>query len=635
MTVIEVLRLLADGADRSELDALRERTMAAGEVPSAVAAETFELASRVREIMDANSEQNEARVALLESAQQLGDVSTDTELVLQSIVFKARRLLGTDLSYLSLNDNDSSETYFKVMAGAVTDHWRDGRIPFGVGVGGRVAATAAPFWTPEYLDDNRIEHDPYVDATVRGEGQRAIMASPLVHRGRVIGVLFAANRTPGAFPKSSIDLLSACAALAAVAIERSKLFSEMEQAHKDLRASNRALQAQTLEVQRSIEAHDRFMGVVLAGGGMREVVAAAVQSLPGDLGIFDGEGDPIAWTQHTPEDTLHAMSLVAEQRLEGAGRSELVERFWVTRLAAGAEGLGSLVWSPAAAPRAVAEVDQRLLERTSVVASLLMLFRRALGEAESRARGELLGDLLCPTARTFETLSDRARRSGFVASDHHVVLAMQTQDECRQRLGVIAADVAAARQGLSTTRDGLVVVVMPSDDPSELAHILGQTVTRRLGSPVTVGASEPVLDPTEIPRGFEEAAGCVRAMTRLGRTGSSGTSAELGYVGLLIGSTSSAPTFVDRTLGPVIEHDQLRRSLLVETLATYFDTGQSLAASAATLHVHTNTVSQRLNRVKQLLGVDWTDPEHALEIQLALRLHAAGLSSSVSSTPPR
>jgi DNA-binding PucR family transcriptional regulator len=54
---------------------------------------------------------------------------------------------------------------------------------------------------------------------------------------------------------------------------------------------------------------------------------------------------------------------------------------------------------------------------------------------------------------------------------------------------------------------------------------------------------------------------------------------------------------------------------------TYFATGQSLAASAKHLHVHPNTITQRLDRIKRLIGADWNSPDHALEVQLALRLH--------------
>ena len=37
--------------------------------------------------------------------------------------------------------------------------------------------------------------------------------------------------------------------------------------------------------------------------------------------------------------------------------------------------------------------------------------------------------------------------------------------------------------------------------------------------------------------------------------------------------------------------------------------------------MHVNTVTQRLERIGQLLGAGWNEPERALELQVALRLH--------------
>ena len=37
--------------------------------------------------------------------------------------------------------------------------------------------------------------------------------------------------------------------------------------------------------------------------------------------------------------------------------------------------------------------------------------------------------------------------------------------------------------------------------------------------------------------------------------------------------------------------------------------------------MHVNTVTQRLERVSRLIGKDWSSPDRALEVQLALRLH--------------
>jgi DNA-binding PucR family transcriptional regulator len=71
----------------------------------------------------------------------------------------------------------------------------------------------------------------------------------------------------------------------------------------------------------------------------------------------------------------------------------------------------------------------------------------------------------------------------------------------------------------------------------------------------------------------------------------------------------------------VLDYDQRRGTALVATLEAYFGCGGSLSRAAEVLHVHVNTVTQRLERVTNLLGPDWQKPERALEVQLALRLH--------------
>jgi len=80
-------------------------------------------------------------------------------------------------------------------------------------------------------------------------------------------------------------------------------------------------------------------------------------------------------------------------------------------------------------------------------------------------------------------------------------------------------------------------------------------------------------------------------------------------------------SFVEATLAPVLEYDARRGTDLVATLQAYFEAGASPARAAEALQVHVNTVTQRLERVSRLIGKDWSSPERALEIQLALRLH--------------
>jgi len=59
---------------------------------------------------------------------------------------------------------------------------------------------------------------------------------------------------------------------------------------------------------------------------------------------------------------------------------------------------------------------------------------------------------------------------------------------------------------------------------------------------------------------------------------------------------------------------------LVETLASYLESGRSLEAAARALFVHPNTVRYRLRRIAQLSGWDPTDAREGFVLQIALVL---------------
>jgi len=99
-----------------------------------------------------------------------------------------------------------------------------------------------------------------------------------------------------------------------------------------------------------------------------------------------------------------------------------------------------------------------------------------------------------------------------------------------------------------------------------------------------------------------------------------------GLIGALIDSSvqqsrqKDMSAEVQAIVGPLLDYDARRGSELVKTLQAYFDAGGSPRHAATDLHVHVNTVSQRLERISALLGPHWQRPDDALELQLALRL---------------
>jgi DNA-binding PucR family transcriptional regulator len=140
---------------------------------------------------------------------------------------------------------------------------------------------------------------------------------------------------------------------------------------------------------------------------------------------------------------------------------------------------------------------------------------------------------------------------------------------------------------------------------------------------VTVNTAGPIAPTDGVARAFAEARTAADALVALGREGHGAALADLGFVGL-IAADSVVPADVDaylaRVLGPLLDYDAERGTEVVATLAAYFACGASPRRAALQLHVHANTVAQRLDRIGVLLGPDWSAPERALELQLALRL---------------
>ncbi|MEU3298649.1 MULTISPECIES: PucR family transcriptional regulator [unclassified Streptomyces] len=77
--------------------------------------------------------------------------------------------------------------------------------------------------------------------------------------------------------------------------------------------------------------------------------------------------------------------------------------------------------------------------------------------------------------------------------------------------------------------------------------------------------------------------------------------------------------FVDRAIGPLLEHDRTSRPPLLPTLQTFLAHAGRKAETARELHLNRQTLYNRLARISELLGTDLDDPQTVLALSLALR----------------
>lgn len=586
------------GADQQELARLRDE---------------LAVALRVRELMARHRQREAGLTALYETANDLTAIR-DVDAVLQAIVRRARQLLNADITYLSLNDETEGASFMRVTDGSVSAEFRDLRLPLGTGLLGLVAQRGAPYATDDYFADRRFIHRDYIDHAVEQEGIRAILGVPLTLDGEVIGALLAGNRSRRPFPPTEVALLGSFAAHAAIALENARLFEQT-------RAANERIREQSESVELAASAHDRLTDVLLSGGGAAEVARALADVLDGDVVVLDPHGHRLAGTTDISDlDGRRRVAATAESRRSArtVGVPGAAAPTWVAAAVAGSDHLGTLVLRR---DGDLGQADRRTFERGALVTALLLLFQRLVAEAQDRVRGELIDDLLSDPPRDLHALTERAQRQGADLHADHVVLVIGAERVERHRVAAAASRLAAGRHGLGGARGAEAVLVLPGADAAGAGR-WARSRLAELGGTVTIGASGPASGVAALGTAYRDARQCLMTLRALGRTGEVADPAGLGFARLLLGQSGAAELeeFVTGMVGPVLEYDDRRGTELLATLDAWFASGGRMAAAAEALHVHPNTVGQRLDRVSTLLGAGWREPHRALEIQLAVRL---------------
>jgi DNA-binding PucR family transcriptional regulator len=76
--------------------------------------------------------------------------------------------------------------------------------------------------------------------------------------------------------------------------------------------------------------------------------------------------------------------------------------------------------------------------------------------------------------------------------------------------------------------------------------------------------------------------------------------------------------FARTVLGPVLEYDRTRHTELIHTARVHLEHSLDRRATANALHLHPNTVAQRIRRLEELTGLQLSRPPDLLRLTSAL-----------------
>jgi phosphoserine phosphatase RsbU/P len=160
------------------------------------------------------------RLSLLYHVSQTFNSSLDLDLVLNRVMDQVVELTRAERGFVMLLEEDG-EPVFRVARGMDHQTIQDPEFQISRGVVERVARDGEALLTSNAQTDERFR----LRVSVQALGLRSILCVPLKVQGRITGVIYVDNRLQaGLFAPDDLELLSAVAHSAAIAIENARLY---------------------------------------------------------------------------------------------------------------------------------------------------------------------------------------------------------------------------------------------------------------------------------------------------------------------------------------------------------------------------------------------------------------------------
>ncbi|GAA2412612.1 PucR family transcriptional regulator ligand-binding domain-containing protein [Streptomyces coeruleofuscus] len=401
-------------------------------------------------------------------------------------------------------------------------------------------------------------------------------------------------------------------------------------------------------LQRAEEVHRRCTEALLGGGGVPQVLGILadfggnpvfLETADGQLLYAAGAGpqgaDPLqVWEglrgQHKDEPPL-AGSVLVDVPGGGPGSGGVRAR---------------LVLLPVRA--SLAPVHRMAAERAAGILAVVLMQARQEEELAARGRGDFLTDL-AEGRVTAEDAPAQARVLGFRPGDGPLLpVVMRLGDAlspgggwavlARAVSGELASVGVPALLGVRPVEGRLLVLLGLRSEP-ERATLADRVAAALRAGVERAGMLRPGGQPPVVVVGV--AGGWTSAASGLRHAAETATAAQ-GLpdrpwydarrldIDLLVWRLRGHPdlaAFVDRALGPLLEHDRRSRPPLLPTLSTYLAHAGRKAETARELHLNRQTLYNRLARIGELLGTDLDDPQTVLALSLALRARRHVLQS--------
>ncbi|TCZ75734.1 PucR family transcriptional regulator [Paenibacillus albiflavus] len=420
---------------------------------------------------------------------------------------------------------------------------------------------------------------------------------------------------------------------------------------------------QVMKLKYFKDVHDRFTTLSLMDAGLEPIITTLEELIGNPVALYDRN-----FVCMTPT-SFHTTPV--EQKERNVERVKIVETkfpyYWMTAQVTEPETkLVEQVVVPirtvnrikvhlvvTEAYKPIEDLDFIAIENAATALSLELVKQFAVAEVEREFINDIIDDLLAGKGQMMETVYHRANLIGWDLDRSYAVLLFHVKDEfislsqkemnkpiSLRRLQsktftyLHEAIRSQFADGIMRSRSDTIILLLPVDQQEgkgkgwlnavkDKAREIQENIrTKAKDIVVQVGIGNVAETVTDIARSYQEAEDALDLGGTLYGNESVTAYAELGLFRLLcqFPDPDALTSFIPASLSRLVESKNAIKNDLLHTLEVFLQHNQNAAKAAHDLFVHYKTVMYRLERIKEITGMDFEDSEEMLGVRVGLKI---------------
>ena len=472
------------------------------------------------------------------------------------------------------------------------------------------------------------------------------IACPLMHNDECIGVLVIDNYY-GKDPLNEEDvyLIELISHHATIAIANAANYEKILENQKSLERYSLIVEEEKNKYEYSTFLHNKFTEMVLNGNSIREIVLEVSSILKKDVFVVDllyaiphHSTEYLTNYEQIKQSKSSFMPRLPQHQISIFYCESLAQWIYFNPIRVNREVLG---WVGIVSDSSeFNELEKITIDKCSTIIALELLKNNELNSMEQSLKGDFLENLLADKSTEF--MNKFAKKYNYNFNSRHQIIIMKTN------YNKLEASLHSNFRYLYMEMNRLMMATFPSSITLRQRNYIitifehNKNINKLFLSELMKKVEESYLmildyskDDFDIEVAISEVADRNSNFREIHDNAMKIFNLDLKKNGrfnyyfyedfevkrfLLNNDPNELRIFVRKILGPLLDYKMSSRQELYSTLETYIKSGGNWTVAKDQLHVHGNTLTYRINRLKEILNLDLSDYNDRLKVQIALEI---------------